>query len=334
MDSWLQRVWYSESRWAWLLLPLSLIFACVAATRRQAFRIGVLRSIRVSKPVVVVGNITVGGTGKTPLVIWLAEELARRGFKPAVITRGYGGRSTAWPHHVVADSDPRLVGDEAVLIAQRSGVTVIAGPDRVADARAAIALGADVIVSDDGLQHYRLARDVEIAVIDGERGVGNGLYLPAGPLRESTRRLDEVQAVMVTNRGPTLRRQDEFKRWRPSAVTIRLRVANSLATREQRPLSAFAGTAVHAVAAIGNPGAFFAALAAHGLQVAGRALADHAPISAAALEFGDAAPVFMTEKDAVKCRQLADGRLWSVPVELEVEHAEQLLAKIETAVRK
>ncbi len=334
MDSWLQRIWYGRSWHSWLLFPLSLIFRCISLVRRLAFRIGLLRSVRVGKPVIIIGNITVGGTGKTPLVIWLARELARRGLKPAVITRGYGGHSSVWPVHVVSDSDPRIVGDEAVLLARRSGALVIAGPDRVADAQAAIALGAEVIVSDDGLQHYRLARDFEVAVIDGERGFGNRLYLPAGPLRESTTRLDRVGAVLVTNRGATAQRRDELAHWQPFGVRVRVRVANSLVTHEERPLTAFAGMAVHAVAAIGNPAAFFAALSEHGMQVAGRALSDHAPITPAALEFGDAAPVFMTEKDAVKCPMSADSRLWSVPIELEVERAEQLLAKIETAIHK
>jgi tetraacyldisaccharide 4'-kinase len=334
VDSWLQRIWYGQSWQAWLLLPLSLIFACVSLTRRLAYRIGLLRGVRVGKPVIVIGNITVGGTGKTPLVIWLAQELARRGLRPAVITRGYGGQSITWPVNVTPDSDPRIVGDEAVLIAQRSGAIVIAGPDRVADARAAIALGAEVVVSDDGLQHYRLTRDFEIAVIDGERGFGNNFYLPAGPLRESRKRLDTVGAVLVTIRSATANRCEKLARWRPVNVYSRLRVANSLATHEQRPLGAFAGTVVHAVAGIGNPAAFFAALTEHGMKVAGRALADHAQITSAVLEFGDGAPVLMTEKDAVKCRGLSDTRLWSVPVEVEVENAEQLLAKIEMAARK
>jgi tetraacyldisaccharide 4'-kinase len=315
--------------WVWLLWPLSLIFAAISVTRRWAFRVGLLRSVRVGRPVIVIGNISVGGTGKTPLVIWLAQELSRRGFRPAVITRGYGGSSAQWPIRVTADSDPRLVGDEAVLIAQHSEV-VIAGPDRVADAQAAIAFGVDVIVSDDGLQHYRLARDVEIAVVDGSRLFGNGHWLPAGPLREPIQRLDKVTAVMVTSRDDEPR-INELVRWHPLVAHNRIRIAESLLTGERRPLASFSGT-VHALAGIGNPAAFFNALAKQGLRVDGRALPDHAQITKADLQFNDAAPVFMTEKDAVKCRALADSRMWAVPVDLEID-AEQLLTKIEAIIR-
>jgi tetraacyldisaccharide 4'-kinase len=329
MDSWLQRVWYGRSLWAWLLWPLAIIFALLSVTRRWAFRVGILRSVRVGKPIVVIGNITVGGTGKTPLVIWLAQELSRRGFRPAVITRGYGGNSAQWPIRVTADSDPRSVGDEAVLIAQRGDI-VIAGPDRVADAQAAIALGADVIVSDDGLQHYRLARDAEIAVVDGARVFGNGHYLPAGPLRESIERLDTVTAVVVTDRDGKPR-PSSLARWHPLVARNRIHTATSLLSGERRSLTSFTG-AVHAIAGIGNPSAFFSALAEHGLQVNGRALPDHAQITKADLEFNDAVPVFMTEKDAVKCRPLADARMWVVPVTLEID-ADQLLTKIEAIIR-
>jgi tetraacyldisaccharide 4'-kinase len=307
-----------------------MVFALIVVTRRWFFRIGLLRSVHVGKPVIVIGNITVGGTGKTPLVIWLAQELSRRGFMPAVITRGYGGRSIQWPMRVTADSDPRLVGDEAVLIASRSKVVVIAGPDRVADAQAAIELGADIVLSDDGLQHYRLRRDMEIAVIDGARVFGNRHLLPAGPLREPVNRLDEVSAVVVTNRDgrPQL---ETLIRWHPMVALNRLGMATSLLTGEKRPLNAFNGN-VHAIAGIGNPSAFFAALAEHNLRVDGRALADHALISAADLQFGDSAPVFMTEKDAVKCRSLSDARLWVVRMELEID-AEPILTKIEAIIK-
>jgi tetraacyldisaccharide 4'-kinase len=331
MDAWLQRVWYQRSLWVWLLLPLSLLFGGIVALRRFAFQIGLLRTVRVGKPVIVVGNITVGGTGKTPLVIWLAQELSRRGLKPGVITRGYGGSSASWPAQVAPDSDPAVMGDEAVLLAQRSGAIVVAGPDRVVDAKQAIALGANVIISDDGLQHYRLARDFEIAVVDGARCFGNGNLLPAGPLRESVSRLDTVSAVVVTCRAEGVH-EDVLVAWQPRIARHRLVAAISLLTNERRSLVSFAGR-VHAVAGIGNPGAFFAALSEHGLQVDGRALADHAPITKADLHFNDVAPVFMTEKDAVKCRVLADERMWVVPIEIEIDNAELLLSKIDAVIR-
>lgn len=334
MDAWLQRVWYQRSLWVWVLWPLSWLFAAVAAVRRGAYRVGVLRTIRVSQPVIVVGNITVGGTGKTPLVIWLAQQLATRGYRPAVITRGYGGASKSWPLDVSADSDPALVGDEAVVIARRSGVPVVAGPDRIADARQAIARGANVIISDDGLQHYRLARDFEIAVVDGSRGLGNGMRLPAGPLREPRGRLDTVGVVAVTVRLDQGSISSDLIRHKPVIVQRVIREAHSLRKSEVRPLSAFAARPVHAIAGIGNPETFFAALRACGLDVDSRPLRDHASLSKEDLTFNDNAPVFMTEKDAVKCRGLADERCWAVPLQVEVHDTERLFAKIAAALRK
>lgn len=334
MDVWLQSVWYGRSAWAWLLWPLSLIFALLSGIRRIAFRIGIARSIRVSQPVIVVGNITVGGTGKTPLVIWLAQQLTRRGYRPAVITRGYGGASRSWPVEVTAESDPAQVGDEAVLIARRSGVPVVAGPDRVASARQATARGANVIISDDGLQHYRLARNFEIAVVDGTRSVGNGLLLPAGPLRESRARLDSVDAVAVTVRLDQSSLDPELVRHKPIIVQRVIREAHSLRKAEIRPLSSFVARPVHAIAGIGHPETFFAALRAYGLDVDSRPLRDHASLTKADLTFSDNAPVFMTEKDAVKCRALADERCWAVPLQVEVHDTERLFAKIESALRK
>jgi tetraacyldisaccharide 4'-kinase len=332
MDSWLQRIWYQRSSWVWLLLPLSLLFGAIVALRRLAFRIGLLRSVRVTKPVIIVGNISVGGTGKTPLVIWLAQALSQRGYKPGVITRGYGGTGASWPIAVMPDSDPQVVGDEAVLLAVRSGAHVVAGPDRVAAAQHAIALGADVIISDDGLQHYRLARDVEIAVVDGARVFGNGHMLPAGPLREPIRRHDTVTAVVVTSRDG-LPRLEALARWQPTIARSKIPVAKSLLTGELRELGAFSGS-VHAIAGIGNPAAFFNALAGYGLQVDGHALPDHSVITKADLHFDDTVPVFMTEKDAVKCQAFVDARMWVVPLAIEIDHADQLLRKITVAMRQ
>jgi tetraacyldisaccharide 4'-kinase len=328
MDSRLQRIWYGRSPWSWLLWPLSILFRFAAAVRRVS-----IRSIRVERPVIVVGNITVGGTGKTPLTIWLARQLSARGYRPAVIMRGYGGTSSVWPVDVTAQSDPAAVGDEAVLIATLSGAPVIAGPDRVADARRAIANGADVIISDDGLQHYRLARDIEIAVVDGARMFGNGQLLPAGPLRESTSRLDSVSAVAVTLRAGQASAPIDLEKYRPITVRSEISEARSLTSSELRPLRSFSGLRVHALAGIGNPEAFFAALRAHGLKVDGRSLPDHARLSPAELIFGDDAPVFMTEKDAVKCLKFADKRCWVVPIQTEVEGAEKVLSRIEQAIR-
>ena len=198
MENWLTRVWYGEGRGAILLLPLSVLYAAIMAVRRWSYKTGLLKQHRVAKPVIIVGNLTVGGTGKTPLVVWLAQRLDAQGLKVAIVSRGYGGSGGAPREVSSTKGEWREVGDEPVLLSRRSGCPVFVSADRVAAATAAVESGSDVIVSDDGLQHLRLARDVEIVVIDGARGLGNQRLLPAGPLRESARRLSSVNLV-VTN---------------------------------------------------------------------------------------------------------------------------------------
>lgn len=326
MDAFLQRVWY-ERRWQWfslLLLPLSWLFGAVAAMRRAVYRHGWLQSFRVSRPVIVVGNITVGGTGKTPMTIWLAEQLQSRGLRVGIVLRGYGGRARQWPRDVTAETPAGEVGDEAVLLAQRTGALVVASPDRVAAAKRAIERGAQVVLCDDGLQHYRLARDLEIAVIDERRGLGNGRLLPAGPLREPARRLQSVDLKVLTRRGRLAAACGGF----PGAVvaTPVLRDALSLATGERRPLQSFAGTRVHAIAGIGNPQAFFEALSDLGLRIDPHPLPDHVRLTEADISFPDGAPVLMTEKDAVKCRPGADvsrvANCWAVRLDIAMAEAD------------
>jgi tetraacyldisaccharide 4'-kinase len=330
-DSTLQRVWYERSPLPLflLLLPLSGLFAVLSALRRLAFRRGLLRTVRVSKPVIVVGNITVGGTGKTPLTIWIVEFLQSRGLNVGVVMRGYGGTATSWPQDVTAQSPATAVGDEAVLIAARTGAIVVADADRVAAANRAIALGADVIVADDGLQHYRLQRDAEIAVVDAQRGLGNGCLLPAGPLRESAARLDRVDLVVGTvRRGSEGTHQSGQLRARHEVLE-----AHCIATGERRALSTFAGAQVHAVAAIGNPNAFFSMLREHGLEVNSRALRDHAAFERSHIEPPGDAPVLMTEKDAVKCRPFASERHWAVRLDVRFdEHDTQAISALLTRV--
>jgi tetraacyldisaccharide 4'-kinase len=317
-DSFLQRVWYDrEAQWLSLtLLPLSWLFGLVVACRRAAYRLGVLRRMRVSRPVVVIGNVTVGGTGKTPFTIWLATQLQARGARVGIVLRGYGGNSAHWPRDVSSDSSPQEVGDEAVLLANRTGAIVVAGPDRVAAAQRAIELGAEIVLSDDGLQHYRLARDREIVVIDGRRGVGNRRLLPAGPLREPVGRLAQADLRVVSWRDGSPRPLT------PVAATIqacaRLVEATALVGSERRPIEAFKGTRVHAVAGIGHPQQFFAALQQLGIEVAPHALPDHAQPTAADICFPDQLAVLMTEKDAVKCRAIADHRHWAVRMDVMV----------------
>jgi tetraacyldisaccharide 4'-kinase len=311
-------VWYDRhAPWFSLaLLPLSWMFRLVVAARRAAYRIGLLSSIRVARPVVVIGNITVGGTGKTPFTIWLADQLQRKRKRVGIVLRGYGGYSDHWPRDVDQDSAPQEVGDEAVLLAKRTAAIVVAGPDRVAAARRAIERGAEVVLSDDGLQHYRLARDREIVVIDGRRGVGNRRMLPAGPLREPVSRLAQADLRVVSWRDGSARPLS------PVSATIqacaRLTQAVALIGGETRSLDAFKGTRVHAVAAIGNPQQFFAALQEIGIEVAPHPLPDHAQPTADDIRFPDQLPVLMTEKDAVKCRAIADQRHWAVRMDVVV----------------
>ncbi len=322
LQAWLNRIWYGQSRWYLLLLPLSWLYRAVTTLRRQLYRHGMLREQRVAVPVVVVGNITAGGTGKTPLTVWLAEQLQRRGFQPGVVARGYGAQVGSQPLLVSADSDPEAVGDEALVLANCLSCPVVVHPDRVAAANAVVALGADVVIADDGLQHYRLGRDFELAVVDGERGFGNKQHLPAGPLREPISRLDSVANVLVQqgqDAGKLLRRKGD-----PAELHFRLAPTglHSLHSDEVVDLRSLAGQTVHALAGIANPRRFFRMLQAWGLQVIEHPLPDHASISQSDLTFDDNLPVIMTEKDAVKCRQLHTDRCWYVAVEVEFDNGQ------------
>ena len=301
------------------LVPLSMLFAAVAAVRRALFRAHVLRSERLAVPVIVVGNIAVGGTGKTPLVLSLARALAARGFHPGLISRGYGARVRVRAARMIAATDTaEIAGDEPLLFA-RAGLPIAIAVDRVAAARTLLAQhpGCDVIIADDGLQHYRLARDVEIAVVDGARGFGNGWRLPAGPLREPVDRLARTDAVVI-NGARTFAL--------PSGVaTFAMRMTGdelqSVRGRERMPAASLRGARVHAVAGIGNPDRFFGHLRALGLQPVVHAFPDHHRYVASDLAFADADAIVMTEKDAVKCSRIADARCWFLSVRAEIDAA-------------
>lgn len=291
------------------LWPASWLFRGAVTLRRQAFRRGWVTSHAVPVPVVVIGNITVGGAGKTPLTLWVIERLRHAGLRPGVVSRGYG-RSGSAPQAVTADSDASEVGDEPVLLAQRSGCPMVVGADRVAAVRHLLEVAeVDVVICDDGLQHYRLRRDVEVVVVDGRRGLGNGRLLPAGPLREPSTRLREADVVIYNGGGHAGQRM----RLLPDA-------ARSLVVPSRsRPLSDFSGAECHAVAGIGDPKRFFDMLSGFGLRIIPHAFADHHPYAVADIDFGDDLPVLMTEKDAVKCRAFAGQNHWFVPVTAELE---------------
>jgi tetraacyldisaccharide 4'-kinase len=325
VQSWLNDIWYERAAPPWWLLPLSLIYEAVVVSRRRFY--AMRKPTRVSLPVVVVGNLSVGGTGKTPLVCWLVARLADLGFKPGVVTRGYGG--SAGSIRLAAPSDaPGVVGDESVLLARRSSVPVAIGRDRPAASQLLVNAGCDVIVSDDGLQHYALARDCEIVVIDGDRLFGNGRLLPAGPLRENRSRLAAADAVVV-NGGRALL---------GGALSMRLEAkrALSLIGGAVKRLDEFAGHSVHAVAGIGNPQRFFNMLRARGIEVTGHPLPDHARLQASDISFADGLPVLMTEKDAVKCELIAGPQHWYVPVTASFTEAESdaLLKIVTQAIQK
>ena len=305
VQSWLNRVWYDRAS-SWWLLPLSAVYGAAAGSRRWLYSSRLRKSARMSVPVVVIGNVSVGGTGKTPLVCWLVARLIQLGFKPGVVTRGYGG-TAVHARLVDAAADPDVVGDEPVLLARRTGAPVAIGRDRPAASRLLVTAGCDVVVSDDGLQHYALARDCEIVVVDGDRRFGNGRLLPAGPLREPESRLGRVDAVVV-NGGPVPSLDGAF------CMRLEAHDALGLLGGEVRALSEFAGLAVHAVAGIGHPERFFNMLRAHGIEVTGHPLPDHARLQAADITFPDHRPVLMTEKDAVKCARIAGPLHWCVPV--------------------
>ncbi len=294
-----------------LLYPFSLLFWLLSTVRRLSYQLGIFKTQYFKAPVLVVGNITVGGSGKTPLVIWLAVFLREKGFRPGVVARGYRGKASSWPQQVRPDSDPTAVGDEAVLMAQRTGCPVCVGPNRPAAVQALLEhTNCDVVISDDGMQHYAMARDLEVAVIDGQRRFGNGLLLPAGPLREPVGRLKKVDLVISNGQANS----GEF------AMTMsgpKLYLLND--ERSLEDISRFEGTRVRAIAGVGNPQRFFDVLRQYGLIVEAHPFPDHHAYTENDLAFGDDLPLLMTEKDAVKCRRIFHGEAWVVRVEAQPE---------------
>ena len=308
---WVEQQWQGENLLTALLTPLSWLFCSLVAIRRLAYAHGWKASAKLPVPVVVVGNITVGGSGKTPLTAWLAGFLLEQGYAPGIVSRGYGGNSRGAPLRVQADSDPAQAGDEPLLLARRSGCPVAVCRDRVAAARLLLDQDdCDVIIADDGLQHLRLQRDIELVVIDGDRWLWNKKCIPAGPLREKPDKLHEVDFVVVN--GPARSRH-----WRMKLEGETLVALTSRARR--KPLASLRGERVHAVAGIGNPQRFFHALRDAGLEVIEHPFPDHYRFSTEDLDFGDELPLIMTEKDAVKCEDFARENWWYLPVTASVD---------------
>ncbi len=311
LSGWLINHWYNSSPPQRLLQLLSWLFVGVVTLRRLAYAYGIKRTTKLAVPVIVVGNISVGGTGKTPLVVWLVTYLRAAGWNPGIVSRGYGGNVGDWPQLVSCDSDPKVVGDEPLLISRRSGAPVVIGPDRIGAARVLLEQAkCDLIVSDDGLQHYALGRDIEVAVIDGQRRHGNGCCLPAGPLREPIERLKSVDLV-VCNGAP---QNDEFAMVLCGEVAVNLsNPGKKTALKELTPKTC------HAIAGIGNPQRFFEHLRAFGLQCDEHSFPDHHQYRLGDLVFPDGAPILMTEKDAVKCESFGLDNCWYVPVNARLD---------------
>lgn len=302
-------IWQTKSLVTWLLAPLSLLFWLISQIRVMLYRKKILTSYRSPVPVLVVGNISVGGNGKTPVVVWLVEQLQQRGVKVGVISRGYGGKNKQYPQLVTADSNPELMGDEPVLIAQRTLAPVAISPNRRQSIELLLSqFELDLIITDDGLQHYALERDMEWVVVDGERRFGNGFVLPAGGLRELPSRLKSVQAVICN--GKSAQAGEHLMQLEPEWVI-------NLKTGEKKPITDFYHQSAIAIAGIGYPSRFFMMLQELGIQLKeSYGFADHQPYALNIIEplQKDGLPLLMTEKDAVKCRSFAQPNWWYVPV--------------------
>jgi tetraacyldisaccharide 4'-kinase len=317
----IEALWQKWHPLTLLLLPLSGLFCVVASLRKAFYHWGWLNRQSVGVPVIIVGNISVGGTGKTPLVIWLAQKLIEWGYTPGIITRGYGGKSKEWPCEVTSKSSPSQVGDEAILIKRRAGCPVFAGPDRPrAAARLLELYPCDIILSDDGLQHYALHRDIEIALVDGQRRFGNGFCLPAGPLRETSKRLKAVDWVIVNGDVEN----GEL------GMIVSGESAVALMGGQVKKLADFIDTRIDAIAGIGHPERFFTMLESYGLKINRHPFSDHHDYTSKELTQFSQKTVLMTEKDAVKCERFAKPDFWSVPATASVDpkFEQQLLIKV------
>lgn len=325
MSQWLINSWYQRQPVRWLLWPLSLIYLLVVKLRKALYQRDIFKQGHLPVPVIIVGNITIGGTGKTPFVIWLAKQLQQAGYRPGIISRGYGGNAEHYPQKVMPDSDPRIVGDEPIIISRHTLCPMVVAPDRYAAAKLLLKNSdCNIIIADDGLQHYALARDIEIVIIDGQRQFGNQLCLPAGPLREPMSRLQQVDFI-IENHGSGSANY--------SMTLSQLHAINLADPTEIHTLSSFSGQSVHAIAGIGNPQRFFDQLTSLGLQLISHAFNDHHSFQAHDLNFNDGRPILMTEKDAVKCQQFATNNTWYIPIEATIsgkldQHILQKLAGI------
>lgn len=321
---WLQDAWYKEMYISTIFMPISMLYDDIRRARRFFYKIGLFKKTKLPVPVIIVGNITVGGTGKTPLIIWLAKFLIEVGYKPGIISRGYKGDSTIDPQWVNNQTDVKQVGDEAVLLTKRTDCPVVVASKRGMAAKMLLdKADCEIIISDDGLQHYALERDIEIAVIDGERRFGNGYLLPCGPLREPIERLKTVDLVIVNG---IAEEENEF------SMSIAGELAVNLLTQEEKLLTDFSLLPSHALAGIGNPKRFFDFLQAKNIAVDCHSFPDHHQFTAKDIRFKDDKPILMTEKDAVKCMGFASEKHWYIPIKAQPE--QQFIDKLLTLIEK
>lgn len=315
----LVNAWYKKSTWLYLLWPFSLIYRLIAAVRHGCYQSGIFRSWKAPIPVIVVGNITVGGTGKTPLVVAVVKALQMQGLQPAIVSRGYGSKAPSYPYHVRCDTPPEYAGDEPLLLARRTQVPVVIGADRVAAVQSLLEHHAcDVIVSDDGLQHYALSRDIELLVVDGQRVFGNGMCLPAGPLREPVKRVRRCDYI-VGNGNIKHPIDSTVTTFTMQLMPIGFERLTSGSGQHPIDLSRWNQPKhVHGVAGIGNPERFFNSLRQMGFTVIEHAFDDHHQYQASDLQFADQLPIIMTEKDAVKVAGLQQhidhDNCWYLPI--------------------
>jgi len=321
----LERHWYRRSlTWlTFILLPVSLLFRLIVNVRVLLFKHHLIKTTHFSVPIIVIGNITTGGTGKTPLVIALATLFKNQQWRPGIISRGMGGAKQEKPLWIDSQSEPQNVGDEAILLARQTACPVVICADRVAAAKELLThSNCNIIISDDGLQHYRLGRKIEIAVIDGDRQLGNGYMLPAGPLRESEERLKKVDFI-VQQGGE---KHSSYFKMQLKGETL----VSMSHSQKAIPLLDFKNKKIHAIAAIGNPTRFFAALRGQGFDVIEHIFPDHYLYQQQDFNFSDSLPIVMTEKDKVKCETFADERFWYLPVTavLDREFIEGVIRKL------
>jgi len=331
----IEKVWFFQhsAKWALvpLLLPLTAIFWLLSAIRRQCFKLGVFKSYAIDVPVVVVGNIGIGGNGKTPVVLYLIEQCLAQGINVGVISRGYGGFAPYYPYLINETSTAKEAGDEPFLIYQRHNIPVVVGSDRIASAKLLIEQGCDLIIADDGLQHYRLKRDVELIVIDSKRKFGNGLLLPAGPLRESLWRLKTVDALIfngdVTTEIKPVKTENKLniKMILAASKVVNLKTEQSLSISDFKQIYiSDSSPHINAMAGIGDPARFFKTLTDINFSLhKAVGFVDHQEYNESLFaDFSDDIPLLMTEKDAVKCKGFANENYWYLPVDAQIKQRE------------